>query len=82
MLESLDAPCILGAYSAAEEEGSGAMIGRENVPVELLSIAAHHLSLRVEEEKVYHTLIGHGLYQVVFRGDVEGLHRQPLPLQL
>ena len=73
MVEGPDALNILWTNATAEQKWGAAMIACQDIPVELEPIASHRRPFGVEEEIVNLSFVGFDLFQIVGRGDAEGL---------
>ena len=71
MTEGCDKLGIVGTYASTEQERGIAVVGMEETPVEFLAIAAHGLALCVEQEIVDDALIGLGLPDVFWAGNIK-----------
>ena len=73
MIKGINPRCVVWADATGEQEGRVTLIGIEDIPIKLLSIASHGFAFGVEEETIDESFVGLCLYEVFRRRDVESL---------
>ena len=73
MIEGIHPHCVAWADATAKQEGRGALIGIEDIPIKLLTIASYGFAFGIKEEVIDESFIGLCLYEVFRRRDVESL---------
>ena len=58
MVKSINPLCVIWANATGEQEGRVTLIGVENIPIKLLTIAAHGFAFGIEEETIDESFVG------------------------
>ena len=58
MVKSINPRCVIWADAATEQEGRVTLIGIEDVPIELLTIASHRFAFGIKEEEIDKSFVG------------------------